>query len=129
MFKGEAVVKNSKVQISKRTLIQLLDKIVEYFTVFRVWFNVCVRTWGNTQCSSFCTNSGANGVDNLQWESAHVLRCLAEFIGAFIGVVVEELVEQIAIRTMNFNTVKTRRHGVFCSLNIVVHQLLNFVCG
>ncbi len=79
------------------------------------------KVHSNTVCSPYRDHS----IRNLEHQPGAPLQSPAVFISSVIGSILQELVQQIPIRTVHFNTVETRRLRVLGTSPKVLDDPLN----
>ena len=77
----------------------------------------------------FCTNGLHDGIYNLEHKSCAILDTPAIFVRALVGDILNELVEEIAIRAVNFNAIKACSDGISCSGDVGGNVLLDLILG
>ena len=70
----------------------------------------------------------ADGVDNLYQEPTAILDAAAVAVRAFVGLIAQELIDQIAVGGVDLHAVKPGRHGVSRRLSILLDDAGNFGC-
>ena len=71
-------------------------------------------------------NGGDRGIDDLKNKAGAVFDRAAVFIRAYIGVRANELFEQVAIRSVQLNTIESGGYRIFCSLREFLDAALEF---
>ena len=66
------------------------------------------------------------GIGHFQQQACTVCQAAAITVSALVGAALQELVEQVAVGTVDFYTVEAGCFGVFCALAIGVNDVSNF---
>ena len=125
VVEGEAVIEDAEVHIGQGTLVQLGQQVIEHGAIPRIAFEVHIGTGGETQAHPLAADAGVDGIHHLQGEAAHVLRAAAVLVGAQVAGVVQELVDEVAVGTVDLHPVKARLDGVGGGLGVILDQLGN----
>lgn len=72
------------------------------------------------------TDSVHHRVDDVKPEAAAILYRAAVFVCTLVAHVLEELVDEIAVRPVHLDAVKARANGVDCSRGVQLNVFLNF---
>ena len=90
-------------------------KLVEFSTTSGILTGTFadVAAWGEVHADAARTEDRDGGVSTLEHEAGTVFDGTAVLVGAMVGAVLKELVEEIAVGSVKFHAVK---HGSLCVL-------------
>ena len=126
VVEGEAVIEDAQVHIGQIAVIQLGQQVVEHGAIPGIPFQVHIGAGREAQPHPIRADAGVDGIHHFQGEAAHVLRGLAVLIAAQVAGVVQELIDEVAVGTVDLHTIEARLDGVGGGLGVILDQLDDF---
>src|SRR5262245_16935955 len=105
-------------EIGKALSRQLFCDVVEEYLRIAVSYVVLSVLWRNTYARAFGAGGGADCIDDFHQEPAAIRDAAAVAVRAFVGLVAQKLIDQIAVGGVHLHPVEPGHQGVSRRLSI-----------
>ncbi|CAH0326392.1 hypothetical protein SRABI106_04636 [Rahnella aquatilis] len=120
-------VRFGDMQVSEFALVQFIEQVdSRLFLIFAVIQPVEGTHWRNADAHTFSANSPDGSINHFQRQTGTVFNAAAVFIFTQVGRRRHKLMQQIAVRGMQFDVIETSFGGAGGSMTEIIHDPRNF---